>query len=298
MFRRHRRALVIANAVAGLGAFLTLAVVLGGACLAQVRGAQVLHDGPSQINGRIIVTDLGADRELRFSNDGPRQSVIREGKPLELVLPYTRTAMLSLAMVPSPKRVLIVGLGGGVMAMFLRTLFPEAEIDGVDIDPAVVEAATKHLGFKPDAKLKAIVADGRKFTEESGGGYDLVFLDAYSDSEPPRHLTTVEYLRAVKGKLSPGGVVIGNIWPKDVNPYFTAMLRTWEAAFGGLCVVQVPEARNIMFFARADGTAPSAAALEQTGAELSKKHGLVFDLAQHARQGCMVAEAGGAVMKD
>jgi spermidine synthase len=206
-------------------ALATLALAGAGACTS-ARSPRVLFEGPSEISGRILVVDHADERELRFSPDGPRQSVVKLGAPRDLRLPYLRTAMLSLVLVPEPRRVLIVGLGGGTMAMFLRDVFPDLDIEGVDIDPKVVEAAQAHLGFKPDAKLKATIADGRKVTEASAGNYDLIFLDAYNDEEPPRHLLTLEYLSTVKGKLAPGGVAVGTVWHESLNPHYADVLRT------------------------------------------------------------------------
>lgn len=261
-----------------------------------VRLPLVLHDGTSEINGRVVVTEEGGERTLRFSADGPRQSVIRVGKPHELALPYTRAAMTALGLVPEPKRVLIIGLGGGAMAMFLRTLFPNVEIDGVDIDPAVVSVAQQHLGLKLDAKLRAIVADGRKFTESSPGGYDLIFLDAYGDAEPPKHLMTVEFLAAARKKLSPTGLAVANVWSSADNKYYSDVVRTWENAFTALCVVDVQMATNTIFLARADGKA--IADLPGRAAAFKKTRALTFDLSEEAKSGCVPQRPGGRILRD
>jgi spermidine synthase len=286
--KSRRRAHILTAAV------IVLAATSGTGWL--LRLPLVLHDGPSDINGRVVVTEEAGERTLRFSADGPRQSVIRVGKPLELVLPYTRTAMTALALVPQPKRVLIIGLGGGAMAMALRSLFPDAEIDGVDIDPAVVAVAQETLGLKLDAKLRAIVADGRAFTESSAGQYDLIFLDAYSDAEPPKHLMTAEFLAAARKKLSPGGVAVANVWSSADNKYYPDVVRTWNHAFGALCVVDVVMATNVIFLARGDGKAvvdlPSRAAAFQKTRELG------FDLADEAKSGCVPQAPGGKVLRD
>jgi spermidine synthase len=274
-----------------------LALAATGACLT-TKSPGVLFDGPSEINGRIVVTDKGDERELRFSPDGARQSVVRVGAPKDLRLPYLRTAMLSLVLAPQPRRVLIVGLGGGTMAMFLRALFPEAEIEGVDIDPKVVEVAQAHLGFKPDAKLRATIADGRKVTEQSQGNYDLIFLDAYNDEEPPRHLLTVEFLNTVKARLAPGGVAVGNVWHQSINPHYANVLRTWRETFGSVCVLDVPEAQNEIFLGRADGAPVDDKVLATGAVALVEKHALPFELSTHAAGGCQARLPGGQVLRD
>ncbi|MBI5544432.1 MAG: hypothetical protein HY901_11110 [Deltaproteobacteria bacterium] len=105
--------------------------------------------------------------------------------------------MLSLAMVEAPKKVLVVGLGGGAMPMFLRKLHPEAQIEVFELDPDVVKVARKYFGFAEDKKLKASVGDGRALIEAAPGGWDL---------------PTVEFLKMLRGKLTPGALVVGNVW--------------------------------------------------------------------------------------
>jgi spermidine synthase len=240
-----------------------LALLCLASTLAFARGPVVLFDGPSKVNGRVIVTEESGVRTLRFSPDGSPQTRMRVSAPRQLVQPYTRAAMRALELVPQPKRILIVGLGGGAMAMFLRERFPSAEIDGVEIDPVVVSAAKKHFGLVTDEKLRAIVADGRKFLEGAKPGYDLIFLDAYAGEDPPAHLMTVEFLAAVRARLSPGGVAVANVGDASENTDYANVVRTWQAAFDALCVQAVAETANTIFLARADGKRVSLGCLGQ-----------------------------------
>lgn len=259
-------------------------------------GPAVLLDAPSEVNGRVLVTEHAGERTLRFAPGGAIQTAVRPGAPHELVLPYTRAAMVALGLVPQPRRVLLVGLGGGAMAMFLKGLFPKARLDGVDIDPVVIAAARRHLGLVTDDRLRAIVADGRKFTEESKGGYDLIFLDAYSDSDPPEHLLTVEFLSAVRGKLAAGGVAVGNVWGPDENARYADVARTWVAAFDALCAVPVAGVTNTIFLARGDGRPVSG--LGEGAAAFARGRRLSFDLPALARPGCQALPEGGQVLRD
>jgi spermidine synthase len=274
-----------------------IAVVPRLALLALLLAApKVLVDAPSEFNGRVIVTERGSERTLRFSADGAPQSVVRVGDPRTLALTYTRSAMVALGLVPRPRRILIVGLGGGAMAMFLRAQLPEARIDGVDIDPVVVSVARQHLGLVTDEKLTAAVADGRKFLEASAGGYNLIFLDAYDDEDPPEHLLTAEFLSLVRSRLSPGGVAVANLGSPSVNTRFADMTRTWSATFDALCVLAVPSGDNTILLARGDGQPVTD--LTQRAAAFARGRTLTFDLPALAKGGCRAAPSGGEVIRD
>ena len=63
--------------------------------------------------------------------------------------------------------VLVLGLGGGALCTYLHQQFPALCIDGVDIDPAMVDLAKKYFGFNQSANLKARIADGVQFVRDT-----------------------------------------------------------------------------------------------------------------------------------
>jgi spermidine synthase len=225
-----------------LGALLAFAVA---ACA----GETVLYEKPSAYNN-IIVTE-GADgmRVLRFERGGARQSITRPGEPEYLGFAYTKVAFVGLALTEEPGRILVVGIGGGTMPMFLRKHYPNATIDAVDIDPDVVHVAKQYFGFREDEKLKAHVGDGRAFIENAREPYDVIFLDAFGTRNVPPHLTTIEFMRAVRRAVKPGGVVIGNIWGRGANRLYDDMVRTYQEAFEALYMLDVPGTTNKILLA-------------------------------------------------
>ncbi|MGI5861538.1 MAG: spermidine synthase [Myxococcales bacterium] len=253
---------------------------------------KTLFEKRSDFN-HIIIQEEGGLRSLIFAPGGAIQSTVRPGKPLDLELSYTRSAMIALAAVPNPKSALVVGLGGGAMPMFLRALYPEMRIDAVDIDPAVVEVARQYFGFREDDKMRAHAGDGRAFVEKSTEAYDLIFLDAYGPSSIPMHLATLEFLFAVRARLSPRGVVAGNVWSPESNRHYWSMRRTYEEAMGNLCVYEVPEAGNRIFLASA-GELPPTAKLVEEASRLQRAKKLPFDLAALAQPGCSKETVRGA----
>uniref|UniRef100_S4RZR8 PABS domain-containing protein n=1 Tax=Petromyzon marinus TaxID=7757 RepID=S4RZR8_PETMA len=57
-------------------------------------------------------------------------------------------------------RVLLVGLGGGSLPLFLHRLFPACSLVVVEIDPAVVAVASEWFGFCGDERAHVVVGDG------------------------------------------------------------------------------------------------------------------------------------------
>jgi spermidine synthase len=212
-------------------------------------GETVLYEKASAYNNIIVTEDDAGFRTLRFERGGARQSIGKPGEPEYLGFAYTKVAFVGLALTPEPARILVVGVGGGTMPMFLRKYYPNARIDAVDIDPDVVHVAKTYFGFREDDRLKAHVGDGRAFVEDTRDPYDIIFLDAFGTRNVPPHLATVEFLRAVRRALKPTGVVVGNVWGRAANPLFDSMVRTYQEAFDELYLLDVPGTTNKILLA-------------------------------------------------
>ncbi|MFY2560610.1 spermidine synthase [Corallococcus terminator] len=262
----------------------------------------VLHQKQSPYTLIAVTEDAQGRRYLQFDESGALQSVVWPGHPLKLELAYTRVAMVGLAFVPKPQRILVVGLGGGAMPMFLRAVAPQARIDVVDIDPDVVDVARKYFGFREDARLKAHVADGRAFIEAKRPAYDLIFLDAYGPESIPEHLGTVEFLASVRARLTAKGAVVGNVWEDPPNPLFSSMLRTWQAGFRQLYTFQVEANANRIFVGVPHPDSQSREVLASRAEALEKERGVPFDLSAMVMDGFEDVtgreELSGQVLKD
>ena len=80
---------------------------------------RLIHQQTAMFGSIVVTEEPGGFRTMRFGIDGPRQSVVKMSDPRFLALRYTKTAILSLALVPKPQRILVIGLGGGSLPMFM-----------------------------------------------------------------------------------------------------------------------------------------------------------------------------------
>ncbi|GGP20916.1 spermidine synthase [Thermocladium modestius] len=114
-----------------------------------------------------------------------------------------------------PERVLIIGGGEGATAREALKHKSVREVIMVDLDEAVVNASKKYLpemgadAFS-DPRFKLVVGDGRKYVEAAWGEFDAIIIDATDPMEggPASLLYTVEFYRAVKNAMRPGGVMV------------------------------------------------------------------------------------------
>jgi len=249
----------------------------------------ILYEGKSAFNNIIVTENDRGMRTLEFEKGGARQSVVKLGDPDHLELPYTRVAMTGLALCEDPRRVLVVGLGGGSIPMFLRKHYPKATIDVVDIDPEVVQVAKKFFGFREDSRMRVHTADGRRFIEQCRQRYDIIFLDAFGTDSIPQHLATVEFLRSVRRALTPRGLVASNVWSRLRNRQYDAMVRTYQEAFSELYVIRIEGAGNVILIALPRAERITRTDLSKRAAAISKQHGFRFDLGELVSRGFQAA---------
>jgi len=109
------------------------------------------------------------------------------------------------------ERVAILGNAGGTTARAMGVYYPEAEIDGVELDPAVTEAGRRYLGLEDNPRLRIHTADARPYLRRSDERYDLIVVDAYRPPYVPFYLATREFFELVRERLAPGGIVALNV---------------------------------------------------------------------------------------
>jgi len=177
--------------------------------------AQLVHSEKS-LYREVLVYEENGERCMCFTRQCRigRQSCIFLNDPHRFALNYTRMMLAgTLFTGPPPRRLLIIGLGGGSLPTALREILPQAQIDVAEIDPAVTRVAKRFFNFREDARMKVIELDGRVYVKRairSGVKYDAILLDAFDHEYIPEHLLTREFLAEVKSLLTPQGVVVGN----------------------------------------------------------------------------------------
>lgn len=247
-------------------------------------GETDIYEAESQYH-YVRVTKKGSALTLYFKR-GPaaRQSVIDLKHPHQLELEYTQMAFIGLSFINEPKRVLVVGLGGGAIPTLLRHHYPKLPIDVVEIDPMVRDVAKKYFYFKDKPPTRAIIADGRVWVRRAARQrlrYDMVVLDAYTGTYIPPHLMTKEFLEQVGAIVAPGGCVVSNVHTSD--RLYEYGQRTYAAAFPQNYTFLGVKSRNAILVSRKElGTMLTKADVKERAKALQEKHKFHFDLTKMA----------------
>ena len=107
--------------------------------------------------GEIRVAERGLIRFLYFGHD-TQQSATLKGHTHALIMKYAQAMSLVLLFNPAPKRVLIVGLGGGSLVNFFLATFPDVLVEVIELRPAVVEIAHTYFHLTDGPEVVYFVA--------------------------------------------------------------------------------------------------------------------------------------------
>lgn len=195
---------------------------------------RLLHQERS-LYRNIFVTQSGDELCMLFRYPVPlgRESCKLMSDPNKLIFDYTQMMMAGLYLNPRPAKLLIIGEGGGSIPTALQQMYPDMQIDLVEIDAAVDRVAKRFFDFKPGPKMRVFIEDGRVFVKRiraQNPQYNMIMLDAFDADYIPEHLLTREFLQEVKAILAPDGVIVANTFSNSALYDYESV--TYRAVFG------------------------------------------------------------------
>lgn len=129
-------------------------------------------------------------------------------RPTSYFAPTSGYGRVFASLPEAPRRVGVVGLGAGALAVYARAgdVFRFYEIDSQVAALAISEFT--YLSDSP-AQTEIILGDGRLSLErEPPQNYDVLAIDAFSGDSIPMHLITREAMAAYLRHLKPGGAIV------------------------------------------------------------------------------------------
>ncbi|MGZ3326597.1 MAG: spermidine synthase, partial [Xanthobacteraceae bacterium] len=201
------------------------------------------------------------------------ESVTNLSDPDDLPLRYAQVMTIATIYPEQPRRILMLGLGGGSISGYLGRFMPEAAITTVEIDPGVITAAKTYFGLRETERVRYRAGDGRVFLNRSNELYDLILLDAYRGGYVPFHLLTREFYTLVKHRLAPGGAAAFNV--HDGSKLYASTVKTLGDVFPALDLYPTG-AGEVIAVATAAPLAKET--LQSRAAAAQERHGFRFPL--------------------
>lgn len=153
--------------------------------------------------------DTGTKRTLHFT-EKEIQSSMSLLNPDALDLEYTRMMMGFVLFNPEPRRILMVGLGGGSLPKFCHRYLPRTEIEVIEIDPDVIALRDAFMVPPDGARFRVIQADAAEYLGAAGDRADVIFLDGFGVGGIPDALCSADFYADCFRALRDDGILVIN----------------------------------------------------------------------------------------
>jgi len=196
--------------------------------------------GQSQLSGQYVVEDVNVGdlyvRRLIFlsrphltQSEANLKSVKVKNKKTkrvvdlsELASTYHSIMIGSLGLyLAAPVRVLVIGLGGGSLPIYIHSKFPLSNVHVVEIDPAIVRVAQDQFSFTPDERMTVSTCCGLGYVNDTSENHDIIMLDVDSKdissglSCPPPTFLDLTFLKKLSSRMNKGGMFVLNLVCRD-----------------------------------------------------------------------------------
>lgn len=222
-----------------------------------------------------FVIDDGERRHLHFSLR-LIQSVMRIGAPNDLDARYTQKMMSFLLFNPRPKRIVLIGLGGGSLVKFCYHRLPACEVTAVELNPDVIALREAFLIPADGPRLRILQGDGAAYLQNPAHGMDVLLVDAFDETGFAPNLANRAFFEAARARLAGNGQLVINL-AGDKDSYAGLVEAAMDVFDDQVILFSVPEDGNHILLAFRDPAfEPRWRWLHNHAKELRARHGLDF----------------------
>ena len=252
------------------------------------------------------VLTTSAGRPFAFSHEDMRtlhfderfiQSAMRISDPVHLLLSYTRAMMGFLLFNPTPRHILMIGLGGGSLAKYCFQNVPEARITVLELDADIIALRDEFLIPKDDERFRVVHTDALAYLATTGEKADVILHDGFDADGLAPSLSTEAFYRLCLAALEPDGILVSNLWGDAVD--LASVMRRlyavfdsklwWSAASGGF--------NRIVFSAKSANDDAFRITLQKRVMQFDLRDNLAFGkLADRLQTACGKSHAGFEMM--
>ena len=177
---------------------------------------------------------------------------------------------------PRPRRIVLIGLGGGSLIKFCYYRLPATELTAVELSEEVIALRDAFQLPVDDARLQVLAADGAVFLAETEKGIDTLLVDAFDRIGFAPSLANRDFFEQAHAKLSGSGVLVMNL-AGDQTTYEGLIGEAMAVFDDQVIVISVREDDNHVLFAfKEPNFTPNWRRLQGQAKILRGKFGLDF----------------------
>ncbi|MDO8207493.1 MAG: transferase [Gallionella sp.] len=225
--------------------------------------------------GKPYLTEKGGILALNFDVMSV-QSEMYIDRPDELVISYTRAMMSFLLLEPAPKRIAMIGLGGGSLAKYCYRYLPSSEIIVVEISPDVIALRNEFAIPADDTRFRVLLGNGAEWVTDTSLQPDVLIVDGFDTNGLPAQLSCQRFYDDCFASLADNGILVVNLW--GGYPHYDEYLARIHTSFADRVVIVDAEdsVNKIVLAVKNSEFPPSSSAIRQHAGTLDTTHPLNF----------------------
>lgn len=204
------------------------------------------------------------------------QSEMYLDMPDELVISYTRAMMSFLLLDPTPRRIAMIGLGGGSLAKYCYRHLPPSEIRVVEINPDVIALRNEFAIPADDERFQILLGNGAEWISDTQWQPDVLIADGFDANGLPGELSSQAFYDECYASLADKGVMVINLW--GGYPRYEEYLSRIQTSFSDrVLVVDADDSVNkIVLAVKSAAFPPLVDTIRQHAKILAQSHPLDF----------------------
>ncbi len=211
-------------------------------------GLMLAVPGPCQVETTYFCAKVTVD-ERRSSGrvlwlDTLRHSYVDLEDPTHLEFRYARIFgdVITTQAPAGPLDAIYVGGGGFTLPRWLSAVRPGSTNTVLELDEALVDIAERDLGLDRNEIDRIAIGDARLTLDDTPPAtYELAVGDAFGGESVPWHLTTREFLQALRTHMSDDGLYVMNLIDYPPAGFARAEAATLQAVFAHVMVIAPPD---------------------------------------------------------
>ena len=186
-----------------------------------------------------------------YLNPDCMQSAMHLDAPERLICAYSQAMMGFLLWNPTPRHIILIGLGGGSLVKYCYRYLPDCRITVIEINADVI-ALRDHFFIPPDdERLSVIHADALSalpLTPFMSPDADVIIIDAFDQQGLVTALNTAAFYQSCYQRLRSGGILVSNIGgkPSILAPMLSHLRQLFAKE---VCWIKSPDSYNLIVFA-------------------------------------------------
>jgi spermidine synthase len=138
-----------------------------------------------------------------------------------------------------PKRIAMIGLGGGSMPKYCYHRLPQASVVVAENDPNVIALRAHFRVPENDARFEVRCEDGAQLVRRASDAFDVLIVDGFDREGQPAQLCSQRFYDDCHGALASDGIMVVNLLgdAAETEIYLDRIRLSFDGA-----VIVVPDA--------------------------------------------------------